>query len=290
MSIDRSFRDAAHAGRPGPHAAGFAAPGGLTTSLERVARLQERAEIRADVPADGRWLRCTSLLDDQRELDQWRNRLRDWLRAEYGTAPERTVASYIMSWYLRIPAYAGALLLHHERRVPDLRPDELALRIAATGRPDPDGVAVLGRSFYCLPSDPGGGRPEATVVADERALAEVLRARYVAHASRFVKAYRRSSPLGARTLWAGATDALDSALWWAGAQGGTRAAEGAAVADAALVLERRFPPLTSASTLRMETATDGERGWTRRRESCCFSYLLPHEAECAGCPRTCPKG
>nr|WP_177242547.1 (2Fe-2S)-binding protein [Amycolatopsis marina] len=254
-----------------------------------MAGLQERAEIRADFPADGRWLRCTDLLDHPAALDQWRVRLRDWLRAEYGTAPERTVASYVMSWYLRVPAYAGALLLHHERRVPDLRPDDLAMRIAVTGRPDPDGVAVLGRSFYCLPSDPGSGRQEATVVADERALAELLRTRYVAHASQFVRAYRRSSPLGSRTLWAGATDALDSALWWAGAQGGTPAAEGAAVADAALVLERRYPPLTSASTLRIEAGAGGGRSWTRRRESCCFSYLLPHESECAGCPRTCPK-
>jgi hypothetical protein len=283
VSVDRSFREPGHT-RPWS-----GEPGGLTASLTRVAALQERAEIRVDLPDDARWLRCASLLEDPREFDRWRARLREWLRGEYGIAPERTAASYVMSWYLRVPAYVGALLLHHERRVPDLRPGELGVRLATDGRPDAEGIAVLGRSFYCLPSDPGSGRPEATVVADERALAGVLRARYVAHASRFVKAYRRSSPLGARTLWAGATDALDSALWWAGVQGGTPATEGAAVADAALVLDHRFPPLTSASTLRMETGPDGERGWTRRRESCCFSYLLPHESECAGCPRTCPK-
>nr|WP_092529707.1 (2Fe-2S)-binding protein [Amycolatopsis arida] len=259
-----------------------------------MAGLQQRAEIRADLPIGGgsgagRWLRCADLLDDPTLLDEWRARLAEWLRAEFGRAPARTTASYVMSWYLRVPAYAGALLLHHERRVPMLRPAELAVRTAAEGRPDPDGVTVLGRSFYCLPSDPGSARPEATVVADERALAEVLRARYVAHVSRFVAVYRRISPLGARTLWAGATDALDSCLWWAGAQGGTAESEGAGVADATLVLESRFAPLTSASTLRTTLDEHGRRVWTRRRESCCFSYLLPGADECAGCPRTRPR-
>ena len=31
------------------------------------------------------------------------------------------------------------------------------------------------------------------------------------------------------------------------------------------------------------------REWTRRRESCCFSYLLPSADECDGCPRTCHR-
>jgi ferric iron reductase protein FhuF len=154
-------------------------------------------------------------------------------------------------------------------------------------------MAALGDAFHCLPSDPGSGRREATVVADERALAATLRAHYIAHAAQFVRAYAPISGLGRRMLWAAATDALDNSLWWAGRQGGTAEAEGSAVADAALVLESRFEPLTSASTLRISQA--GDRGWTRRRESCCFSYLLfgeyllSGEPECEGCPRTSPK-
>ena len=37
------------------------------------------------------------------------------------------------------------------------------------------------------------------------------------------------------------------------------------------------------------TDSAGHREWTRRRESCCFSYLLTAESECDACPRTCPK-
>jgi hypothetical protein len=261
---------------------------GLAASLRRIEGLHDRSELRFGLPSSGNWQRCSDLLEDPARFDSWRGLLGEWLLARHGLAPNRTTAGYIMSWYLHVPAYVGALLLHHERRVPSLRPHDLAFRLCAD-RPHPEGMAVLSDDFSCLPSDPESDRPEATVVPDERALAAVLRARYIAHAARFVGAYGPVSRLGPRTLWAGATDALDNSLWWAGKQGGTRETESAGVADAAMVLESRFKPLTSASTLRISTGADGHREWTRRRESCCFSYLLPSESDCDGCPRTCSK-
>jgi hypothetical protein len=262
--------------------------GSLADSVRRISHLVKAGEIRPDLPGDGEWLRCDELLAAPSGFDTWRESLARWLQREYGTAPERTTAGYLASWYAHVPAQLGALLLHHERRVPSLRPGELAFRLAVD-RPHPEGFALLGTPFHCLPTDPGSALPEATVVADEHALAAVLRARYTAHIARFVAAFGPHTRLGRRTLWAAATDALDSSLWWAGKQGGTAEAEGAGVADAALVLPARFAPLVSASTLRSVTGPDGKREWARRRESCCFSYLLPGTAECADCPRTCPR-
>jgi hypothetical protein len=260
----------------------------LAASLSRLEDLQDRRELRLDLPSGENWQRCSDLLEDPARFEIWCKSLGEWLIAEYGEAPRRTTVGYIMSWYLHVPAYVGGLLFHHERRVPSLRPEELAFRLSED-RPHPEGLAVLGDAFYCLPSDPGSGLPEATVVADERALAAVLRARYIAHAARFVQAFGPISKLGRRMLWAAATDALDNSLWSAGLQGETKEAEGLGVADAAMVLESRFPPLTSASTLRVTTDSAGHREWTRRRESCCFSYLLTAESECDACPRTRPK-
>ncbi|WP_037322830.1 (2Fe-2S)-binding protein [Amycolatopsis thermoflava] len=245
-----------------------------------MAALQDRMEVRADLPATGGWQRCGDLLADPARFDVWRKLLGEWLRDGFGEAPERTTAGFVMSWYLHVPAFTGALLLHHERRVPMLRPGELAFRLCAD-RPHPEGVAVLGDEFYCLPGDPDADRPEATVVADERALAAALRARYTAHAAQFVQAYAPLSRLGRRMLWAAATDALDSTLWWAGLYAGD---EEAGVADAQLVLDEHYPPLTASTRLRQT----GD-GWARRRESCCFSYLLPEQPLCEGCPRTCRR-
>jgi FhuF-like iron-sulfur protein len=244
---------------------------GLAPSLRRLG-------LRRDVPAD--WIRCSAAPEF---FGEWSTRLTGWLAREYGEAPPRTADAYLIAWYLHVPAQIGALLLHHERRVPSLRPADLAFHVGA-GQPYPDALAVLGDEFSCLPTDPASAARGATVVRDERALAAVLRARYTAHAGEFIRAHGPHSRFGPRTLWAAATDALENALWGAGRAGGAPESEGAGVADAALVLDARYPPLTSASTLRR-----AGREWTRRRESCCFSYLLPAERECDGCPRTCSR-
>lgn len=277
MRLQRSFHDVGD---------------GLRTSLLRIARTHDDAGLRGDVPGgETGWAGCGDLLDEPGRLVRWRERLDGWLARRYPEAariPEHVSASWILSWYLHVPAYAGAMLLHHERRVPALTPSGLAFRIG-DDRPHPESVAVLGEEFSCLPTDPGSGHLGATVVRDERALAALLRARFLAHANRFIQVYGPLSRLGRRQAWAAATDALDNALWSAGRLGGTPEAEGAGVADAALVLEARFPPLTSASKLRLAPKPDGHREWTRNRESCCFSYLLPAESECDGCPRVCAK-
>lgn len=285
MTVDRSVRDAAHntvgdagVGAPtGSRRIGDGSAGTtLATSLARVDAAQDRFTLTDSASGPG-WIRCSDLLDDPQRFASWWTRTATWLHETYGDAPGRTAFAYVRSWYLRIPAYAGAALLFHERRVPSLRPADLAVRLPDRGRPSPEAIAVLGKGFACLPFDPACADPQTSVASDERELAAVLRGRYTAHAARFVRTYRGVSPLGTRTLWSAATDALDDCLWWAGRDCGD---EGGGVADATLVLDAAFAPLTAPSTLRT-----GKDGWARQRQSCCFTHLLPGREECAGCPR-----
>lgn len=247
----------------------------LRASLDRVDFRQEYVEVRADLPAG--WNTCAAALADPMFLPGWRATLADWLTRNHGGAPARTTAGYLLTWYLAVPAGIGAMLFHHERRVPSLRPRDLALRISAQ-RPHPDGVAVLGREFVCLPDDPAAGLPGTTVVPDDAALAAVLRGRYAEHARRFIDVFSAGVGFGRRTLWAAATDALDAALLHAGQLGDGQAA---GATDAALVLPTAIAPFTSASTIEGD-----DSGWTRRRESCCFHYALPDRPPaCETCPR-----
>ena len=262
-----------------------AAGADLAESLARAASRQVRVELRTSVPdEESRWVNCAALLADPAAMDRWRADLAGWLRDTYGASPNRVINGYLMSWYLFVPGYLAALLFHHERRVPSLRADQLSFRMARP-RPHPEAIAVHHQRFVCLPDDPAAGTPNATVVADERALAAVLRGRFTAHASRFVAAFEPTVRFGRRTLWAAATDALDGGLWLAGRYGGD---EAAGVLDAALVLPDRQAPLTSPSTLRAVRDENGHTCWTRRRESCCFHYLLDRgQGECTTCPRVC---
>ena len=254
----------------------------LAASVARASSQQVRTSLRVGLPEDeAGWVNCGRLLSDTDGFASWRGSLAEWLDERYGEAPERTTAGYIMTWYLGVPGYLAALLFHHERRVPSLRAEHLAFQMARP-RPHPESIAVLDSRFVCLPDDPAAASRDATVVPDEQALAAVLRARFTAHAARFVAAFAPTVRFGRHTLWAAATDALDDSMLLAGRYGGD---EGSGVLDAALLLPSRLGPLTSGSTIRRQNG-----GWTRRRESCCFHYLLEQgKGACSTCPRIMPK-
>lgn len=257
---------------------------GLARAVRVAAAAQGDIAVRHGLPRPASaWVRCTDLLAG---LPAWADRIAGWLCHEYGEAPDRVVAGYLLSWYLTVPAQAAALLFHTTRRVPALGPDDLAVRFGAEG-PRPAETALLGADFACLADDPAADDPHATPVPDEAALAAVLRGRYAAHAAHFLAA--TSAALGDRirfgrhTLWAAATDALDGAFWRTGQYCGN---ESAGVVNAALVLPTALAPFTSASTLRPADRTDSTGSWTRRRESCCFHYVLRSGlGPCATCPR-----
>lgn len=262
------------------------APTDLADALSRASAGQDRMTFHVgDQPGEG-WHNCAEFLATEGAFDAWRADLAAWMTGRYGAAPARTTAGYVLAWYTYLPAYLGALLFHHERRVPSLRPEDLAFRLA-TPRPHPDATALLSHEFACLPDDPAAGTPGTTVVGSLADLAALLRERYAAHAARFVAAYGPGVRFGRHTLWAGVTDALDNSLLLAGRHRGD---EGGAVADAAMVLPAKLAPFTTASTMRTDLDAQGNTCWTRRRESCCFAYLLaPAERVCATCPRVLPK-
>jgi hypothetical protein len=261
----------------------------LARSVRVAAGTQDGIRLRHSLPDDDAgWVTCAALLATG--LAGWADRIADWLRREYGEAPDRVAAGYLLSWYLTVPAQAGALLFHTARRVPRVGPADLAVRFTAD-HPRPAEIAVLRDDFACLADDPAADRPSVTAVADDVALAALLRGRYAAHAAGFVTALGTALGdrvrFGRHTLWAAATDALDGAFWRTGQFCGN---ESAGVANAALVLPAALAPFTSASTLRPTCGPDSADGWTRRRQSCCFHYVLRGGlGPCATCPRVCDR-
>lgn len=229
---------------------------------------------------DQAWSRCARVLADAAFFTAWRAQLAAQLGERHAEVPERVPAGYVLQWYLGVPAYLGTMLFHRCRRVPGLHPGRLAFRLhagcvqAVLLRPGP---------FSCLPTDPDRDHPDATVVDDEVALAAVLRRGVVEHATRFLDVYGPSVRFGPRTLWGAVTDVLDTGLLLAGRATGDAEA---GVADARLVLADRYPPLRTASTVRLLVDGDGREHWTRQRSSCCFCYALPGVSQpCATCPR-----
>ena len=236
--------------------------------------------------SSGAWIDCEHALSDPAFFPGWRAAVAQRLAKQYApvpdevVVPEQTTGGYVLLWYLAIPSYLGGLLFHSARRVPSLEPRQLSFRLESAALQE---VALRPGRFWCLPSDPDAGHPDAVPVPDEASLAAVLRHQVIAHATRFLAVYGPQVRFGRHTQWAEVTDRLDKALLLAGHAFGSPQA---GAADARLVLADGEKPLTSASRIRQVTDDHGRTHWTRRRGSCCFLYALPGVAHpCASCPR-----
>ena len=236
--------------------------------------------------SSGSWIECEHALSDPAFFPWWRAAVAQRLAKQYApvpgevVVPEQTTGGYVLLWYLAIPSYLGGLLFHSARRVPSLEPRQLSFRLESAALQE---VALRPGRFWCLPSDPDAGHPDAVPVPDEASLGAVLRHEVIAHATRLLAVYGPQVRFGRHTQWAEVTDRLDKALLLAGHSFGSAQA---GAADARLVLADGKKPLTSASRIRQVTDDRGRTHWTRRRGSCCFLYALPGVAHpCASCPR-----
>ena len=258
-----------------------------TSELHPTAAALDRAlpwlEVRAGLPPVRGWTRCDTALADERFLTGWRERTAAVLTAERSCVPAPvTPATYVMQWYLSVPAYVGGLAYSLARRVPDLSPGALAFH-RVDGFRHSDAVALLGDRFTCLPGDPDASSPRARVVPDETALAAVLRSELVAHAEAFFAAYRPGVRTSSRQRWGMVTDLLDGALWVGGE---SRAQRQAGLDDAEAVLGVPHAPLIGPTGHYRLTDALGREHLLLDRRSCCFFYKVADGPGCLACPRT----
>lgn len=193
--------------------------------------------------------------------------------------PPITPAAYVLGDYAAICGQLGGGLYGLDRRVPRLDPFSLAFRRhPAEGWPQ--ALALLDRRFWCLPGDPDAGHPDATVVADEPALAAILRAQVRAHADAFLATYEPGVRLPRRSLLGVFFDGLDGGSWI------VAGSPERALADSARVLPGRTPEFKDASLLYRLVDARGREHVTRERVSCCYAYKLGGGEPCFTCPRT----
>ena len=250
--------------------------GAVAESLGRLDAGVSWAAVQASADTRPGWVRCSDLLADP-------DRLRAWQRSAaeaYGGGDDDgalTGQGLVLDWYLAAVTLPAAGIFHLDRRVIDLAPERVLVRIGAPGAPVA-ATAVESPWWAGLPADPGA---DATV-DDVEALAGLLRAAVVGHAERLQAAYGPTTRIGRHGLWGAVTDALDVAFMTGGWVSGDMAR---AAADARLVLGDGEAPLVGGSTLHEIDDVRGRRHWTRRRWSCCFVYRAPGIGECVTCPR-----
>lgn len=233
--------------------------------------------IADEVPSG--WTRCSEV--DADHVARWEERVEAWHRAELGRTHPRATSGYVLGYYAEVAPAIAASFFRLDRRVPTLTAEALAFRT------DPvhtyvDGIALLRRTFWCLPGDAAAAHPDATVVADEAALAMLLRQQVRAHADAFLATYRPRARLPRRALAGAFYDALDAGL---ASEQGEPPGEPVPVA-ARLVLPGPTAEFAQGTSY-YRTAGPAPGGHlTRRRVSCCYYYQVGDDGACTTCPRT----
>jgi hypothetical protein len=199
---------------------------------------------------------------------------------DYGTrARPDVVATFGLHRY----AWSASLLItvpwFLHRRVPRLPVTHVSYDRAA-GR-----MAVRAPAFACLPGDPAGGLPGATVVPDEEALRARVRAAVAEHLEPVLAGFGPRMRRRGRALWGMATDDLVEGLWYVARLLG-RAEEERAVRELELLLPGATRPYVGSAAFRTLTGPDGHPLPTRDRASCCMFYTVRPEDTCVACPRT----
>ncbi len=255
---------------------------GLGGTLARIDDA-EWLTLHLGLPPDGEgWTGLASV--DAPFMRAWEQAAAERHRVEYGNSDPTAAAASALGWYAGIPGEVGGVCYQLARRVPRLGPESLALHRHPTEL-YPDGVALLDARFWCLPGDPAAAHPAATVVADEAALAAVLRAQVRAHADRFLAGHRPGARLPRRGLLGAFVDGLDVGLWLGARYAGHPRPE--VPASAAAVLPGRTAEFRDATTLYLLVDDRDREHLTRERIACCFYYRVGDAGRaCFTCPRT----
>lgn len=222
------------------------------------------------------WITAAGLICDHGILEELLSRI------EHGCGPgERAYAgtSLLRSYLWRILTTAVAVFLL-ERRLPDLRAENVALRFGETGFAE--GLAFPVPRFFALPDDPEAEHPDAEVLpSEEDLLVHIRDALAQTHLPALIPALRDLRVRrGRRSLWRAGADVCAEAFMFVGEE---LELQEEACAYAGTMLAGHSP--LSGPTNFFVLERDGRPKTTRVRNTCCLYYKVGDGA-CFTCPRT----
>lgn len=201
----------------------------------------------------------------------------------------RTRGSYWIgeySWY--VPAVAVTAYLA-ERRVPDLSPDNLALRFSRytwheggeSGEAERLEVRFLSGRFAALPADPAASHPDAVIVPDTDALREWLRTSLEAHLTPLIERVHSRTRLGRHAQWCLVADSC-AALFLHGGQALDDEPRGKA--EGLAFVKAPGSPMKNPNTGYVSLRYLDHRETFRTRGGCCRYYTVAEDGyKCATC-------
>ena len=183
----------------------------------------------------------------------------------------------IYLWRILTTSVAAFLL---ERRLPDLRAENVALRFGDGGFAEE--LAFIAPRFFALPDDPEAGHPDATVLPSKKDFLDRMReALATTHLPALIPALRDLRVRrGTRALWGTGVDVCAEAFMFIGQ---SLDLEAEALGFAETMLSGPSPLSGPTNFFVLDQA--GQPKTTRVRNICCLYYKLGN-GPCSTCPRT----
>jgi ferric iron reductase protein FhuF len=254
--------------------------GPLATMLDRISETGAGVEgidlsARPGVPDEPGWVTVAGLAGDRALIEDLMARIERGCGA-YNRAYSGTTLLRGNLWRALTPAVAAMLT---ERRLPDLRAENVALRFGEGGFAED--LAFLGPRFAVLADDSEAGHPDAVVLPSEEAMLDLLYDTLAqTHLPAMISALRGLRVRrGTRVLWRAAGDVCAEAFMYVGQWIGLE--------EQALGFGEKLlsgPSLLGPTNYYLFEHVGGSE-LTRVRNTCCLYYKLGDDA-CFTCPRT----
>jgi hypothetical protein len=176
-------------------------------TFARLAATNPYLSFTTSVPPDGLWVSFADLLDlaTGRFDTQW-----SMVSAWYNTDIPEVITRFLGGGIVYAVAGAAVGAFARDRRVPDLRAENVWLRFAEWG--SPNAVAFRDDRFVCLPHDPAATSGVVDIVPTLEELRDLLRERFTALFTPFVTLLSSRARIGARSLWQGAAESCAQAV------------------------------------------------------------------------------
>ncbi len=210
---------------------------------------------------EGQWFRASDLLRaDAPQLDAGLK----FAISRYPDAERRVAGSFFFGNYTGYLVGAAIGCYLAERRVPDLSPENVALRYSTfswqehgeSGESERIDVRFLSGRFAALPDDPLAGHADVQIVGDRAALRDQLHRGLEAHLTPLIETLAARTRLGKRAQWSLAADACAHGFQQAGARLND---EAASCAEALTFIRTTGSPLYNRTTSYFSLEHQGHR-------------------------------
>jgi hypothetical protein len=230
------------------------------------------------------WFRASELRAGAPQLDAGLK----FAITRYPDAERKVAGSFFFGNYASYLAGAAIGCYLAERRVPDLSPENVALRYSTfawqehgeSGESERIDVRFLSGRFAALPDDPLAGHADVQIVGDQAALRDWLRRGLEAHLAPLVEALAARTRLGRRAQWSLAADACAYVFQQAGARLND---EAAGCAEGLTFLRTTGSPLYNRITSYFTLDYQGHRETFCARGGCCLYYRVAPGDNCSTC-------